>query len=189
MPPKKLFTSNRERRLWMWAFVVFIAIYSTLFFGGKLIEFMIERRMLEQSTFYLFLVLVFTFFLSGWKNRTRRLEIWIYAGVISVIGMTLFRLDLTTAERSHMFEYGLFAILIYQALVERRLNGVKIKFPALIAILGSATVGLFDECIQYFIPYRHFDVVDIGFNFIASAFGVITSMGVGWVQSLIQKWN
>ena len=183
------FTSERERRLWIWALVVLIAIYATLFFGGQLIDFMVERRIIEQSIFYLFLLMVLAFIVSGWKRSDQRLEYWIYAGVIAVCGMALSRMDLTTAERSHMFEYGMLAILIYEALVERRLNGIKIKFPALIAILGAGTIGLLDECIQYFIPYRVFDIVDIGFNYLASAFGVITSMSVNWLQRIIRNWG
>lgn len=178
-------TSKRERILWTWALVVLFAIYASLFLGGQLIDFMIRRRLLEQSTFYLFLVLVFAFIISGWKSAGKRLEYWIYAGVIAVCGMALLRMDLTVAERSHMFEYGLLSILIYQALRERRSNGVRVKVPALTAILVSGTVGLLDECIQYVIPYRVFDVVDIGFNYFASAFGVLTSVGIGKLQSVI----
>ena len=188
MIKKRNFTSEKERRLWIWALVVLIAIYATLFFGGRLIDFMVERRFVEQSTFYLFLLMITAFIFSGWKSPGRRLEFWIYAGVIAVYGMALLRMDLTTAERSHMFEYGLLAILIYEALVERRLNGAKVKIPALIAILGVGTIGVLDECIQYFIPYRVFDIVDIGFNYLASAFGVLTSIGVSWLQRIFINW-
>ncbi len=185
MLEKRKFTSKRERKLWIWAMVVLIAIYATLFFGGQLINFMIERRILEQSTFYLFLLLVTAFIISGWKSSDRKLEFWIYAGAITVYGMALLRMDLTTAERSHMFEYGLLAILVYEALTERIRNGGKAKIPSLVAILGVGTVGLVDECIQFLIPYRVFDIVDIGFNYLASAFGVLTSMGVSWLQQII----
>ena len=81
MKRKKNFTSERERKLWIWALVVFIAIYATLFLGGQLIDFMVERRIIEQSTFYLFLVLILAFIFSGLKNSGKRLEYWIYAGV------------------------------------------------------------------------------------------------------------
>jgi len=187
MKKKRIFTSDREGRLWFWAILVIIAIFSTLFFGGRLIDLMIEKRIIEQSTFYLFLLLVFAFIISGWKSSNKRLEYWIYAGVIAVYGMALFRMDFTTAERSHMFEYGLLAILVYEALVERRLNNVMVKFPALTAILGAGTIGLFDECIQFFIPYRVFHTADIGFNFIAAAFGVFTSIGVSKLQRIIKQ--
>lgn len=182
MKKKKNFTSKRERKLWIWALMVLIAIYSTLFFGGQLVDFMIERRIIEQSTFYLFLVLILAFIFSGLKSSVKRLEYWIYAGVIAVYGMALLRMDLTTAERSHMFEYGLLSILIYEALVERRLNGEHVKYPVLMATMVAGTIGLLDECIQLFLSYRVFDFVDIGFNYLASALGVIISFGVSKLQ-------
>ena len=189
MKRKKNFTSERERKLWIWALVVFIAIYATLFLGGQLIDFMVERRIIEQSTFYLFLVLILAFIFSGLKNSGKRLEYWIYAGVIAVYGMALLRMDLTTTERSHMFEYGLLSILIYEALIERRLNGANVKFPVLTSIMTAGTIGLLDECIQHFISYRVFDIVDIGFNYFASAFGVFTSFGVRKLQRIFVNWN
>lgn len=185
MKKGKYFTSKRERKLWIWATIVLIFIYSTLIFGGQLIDFMVERRVLEQSTFFLFLLLVLAFIVSGWKIIDRRLEYWIYAGVIAVLGMALLRMGLTVAERSHMFEYGLFSILIYEALIERKRNGVPIKIPMLTSILVAGTIGLIDECVQYFIPYRVFDFIDIGFNYLASAFGVFTSVGIGKLQRIL----
>ena len=187
MTQKVTFTSKRERKLWIWALVILIAIYATLFFGGQLINFMIEKRIIEQSTFYLFLVLVASFIISGWKSSDRKLAYWIYAGVIAVYGMAMLRMDLTVAERSHMFEYGLLAILVYEALRERKRNGAKGKAPALMAILGVGTIGLLDECIQYFLPYRVFDFVDIGFNYLAATFGVLTNVGVSWMQGILKS--
>lgn len=188
MEKKNKITSKKERSLWISAFVVLIAIYATLFLGGQCIDLMIERRIIEQSTFYLFLLLVLAFIVSGWKSSGKRLEHWIYAGVIAVYGMALFRLDITTAERSHMFEYGLLSILIYEALMERKLNGVNVKIPVLTSIFAAGTIGLLDECIQYFISYRVFDIIDIGFNYLASAFGVLTSIGVRRLKQIFTNW-
>jgi hypothetical protein len=185
----KYFRSKRERKLWIWVFVVFIAIYATLFLGGQFIDLMVERRIIEQSTFYLFLVLILVFIFSGLKNSAKRMEYWIYAGVIAVYGMALLRMDLTTAERSHMFEYGLLALLIYEALLERKGHGANLKLPALTAILVAGTIGLLDECIQCVIPYRVFDIVDIGFNYLASATGVLISFGVGRLHAMVTNWN
>lgn len=181
------FTSKRERNLWFWALAVLIAIIATLFFGGRLIDFIVDRRLLENSTFYLFLLLVMAFLVSGLKSKRSRLGYWIYAGVIAVYGMALLRMDLTAAERSHMFEYGMLAILVYEALSERKRNGVKVRAPALLSILGVGTIGLLDEVVQLLIPYRVFDLVDIGFNYLASTFGVMTSMGVRWLQAILKR--
>ena len=189
MKKKVKITSKKERKLWISALVVLIAIYATLFLGGQLLDLMVERRIIEQSTFYLFLLLILTFIISGWKRSGKRLENWIYAGVVAVYGMALLRMDITTSERSHLFEYGLLSILIYEALIERKHNGVNVKIPVLTSILGAGTIGLLDECIQYFISYRVFDIVDIGFNYLASAFGVFTSIGVRKLKQVIRNWH
>ena len=60
--------------------------------------------------------------------------------------------------------------------------------PAFISILGAGTIGLLDESIQVFIPYRVFDIVDIGFNYLASAFGVFTGIGVSWLKRSLTSW-
>jgi len=189
MKKKIKITSKKERKLWISALVVLIAIYATLFLGGQFIDLMIERRIIEQSTFYLFILLILAFIVSGWKSSGKRLEYWIYAGVIAVYGMALFRMDITTAERSHMFEYGLLSILIYEALIERKLNRKNVKIPVLTSIFGAGTIGLLDECIQYFISYRIFDIIDIGFNYLASAFGVLTSIGVRKLKRIFTNWQ
>ena len=183
------FTSKREQKLWIWALVVLIAIYATLFLGGQLIDLIVERRIVEQGTFYLFLVLIVVFICSGFKSRDKRTMYWIYAGVVAVYGMVLLRMNITTAERSHMFEYGLLSILIYEALLERKLHSAVVKFPVVTAILIAGTIGLLDECIQYFIPYRVFDMVDIGFNYVASALGVFMSFGARKLQELFTNWK
>ncbi len=189
MDKSRFFTSKREQRLWMWASLILAMITSTLVFGGQLLELNVDKRVIEQSTFNLFLLLVLSLIISGWKIQENRLQLWIYAGVFAVIGMAILRSDLSVAERSHMFEYGLLSLLTYQALSERRINGSKIKYPALFAFLVVGFVGLIDECIQIFIPYRVFDPIDIGFNFFASAFGILISLGVYWIQNLIIKYS
>ncbi len=183
------FTSKKEQNLWVSALVVFIAIYASLFLGGRFINFMVERRIIEQSTFYLFLILIVTFLLSGWRSSTKRLEYWVYAGVIAVYGMALLRMDLTSSERSHMFEYGLLSILLYEAMIERRQNGVDVKLPMLASSMIAGSIGLLDECIQYFLPYRVFDYVDIGFNYLASAMGVLMRFSVSKLQRLFLSRN
>jgi len=188
MKKKIKITSKKERKLWISALVVLTAIYTSLFLGGQFIDLMIERRIIEQSTFYLFILLILTYIVSGWKSSGKRLEYWIYAGVITVYGMALFRMDITNAERSHMFEYGLLSILIYEALIERNLNGENVKIPVLTSIFGAGIIGLLDECIQYFISYRVFDIIDIGFNYLASAFGVLTSIGVRKLKRIFANW-
>ncbi|NNF02816.1 MAG: VanZ family protein, partial [Rhodothermales bacterium] len=92
-----------------------------------------------------------------------------------VYGMLLFRM--TFPERSHLIEFGVVAMLIYEALSERRRSGRGVRFPALIAIGATTLIGVVDEVIQLFIPSRVFDPVDIAFNCFAAVLAV-TSMAV-----------
>ncbi|SFR51884.1 VanZ like family protein [Robiginitalea myxolifaciens] len=181
------FTSQKERRLWMWAFLTMLAIFATLFLGGRVIDFMVNKRIIEQSTFYLFLLLVFAFILSGFKNLNRRYEYWIYAGALAVFAMAVLRMGLSVSERSHMVEYGLLAILIYKALMERKKQDDAVTYPFLFAIVITGMIGTIDECIQYFLPYRVFDFFDIGFNFFAAFLGVFISFGTHKATHFIEK--
>ena len=187
MGNKSFFTSNREKRLWMWSALVLFTIVSTLVLGGQLLELTENKRWIEQSTFNLFLVLVFSLLISGWKSKQQRVELWIYSGVVAVIGMAFLRMDLTVAERSHLFEYGLLSILIFEALKERLKNEKAFKSPALTAFIIVGLIGLIDEVVQLFIPYRVFDWIDIGFNFFASAFGITLSLLVSKIQLFFIK--
>ena len=44
-----LFTSDRERRLWLWTLAVLVAIYSTLGLARALVEGLRELKLLEIS--------------------------------------------------------------------------------------------------------------------------------------------
>ncbi|NNE31816.1 MAG: VanZ family protein [Winogradskyella sp.] len=187
MKTTKYFTSKKERHFWFWAFMVFIAIFSTLFLGGQLFDLLVRQGVLEQTTFFLFLLLVLVFLLSGWQHKAQKLNNLFYLGVICVYGMAILRMNITIAERSHIFEYGLLAILIYHALHERKKNGIPLKYLTLKAIIITGTIGTLDEVIQIVIPYRIFDIIDIAFNFFASAFGVLLHLGVRQLQNVLFK--
>ena len=89
MKKKIKITSKKERKLWISALVVLTAIYTSLFLGGQFIDLMIERRIIEQSTFYLFILLILTYIVSGWKSSGKRLEYWIVGGMGAVLVILL----------------------------------------------------------------------------------------------------
>jgi hypothetical protein len=60
-----LFTSDRERRLWLWTLTVLVAIYSTLGPAGTLVEALRDRNLLEVSV-ALILLLVVEAILGQW---------------------------------------------------------------------------------------------------------------------------
>jgi drug/metabolite transporter (DMT)-like permease len=108
-----LFTSNRERRLWFWALAVLAAIYATLGLAGKLAGYLREQNLLGIA-FGLGLLLAVGAVIAQWvKRRPGRGEIWVALGVAAVYFMAWVRVE-NPAERTHLFEYGLVAVFIYE---------------------------------------------------------------------------
>jgi VanZ family protein len=90
----------------------------------------------------------------------------------------------TPEERTHLIEYSLVAILIYQALVERKRNGRQVPFPTLLAFTATVILGLLDESIQWNLPNRVFDWVDVGFNTLAALMAIGVSLALVYVRRL-----
>lgn len=166
-----LFSSDRERRLWFWTLAVVVAIYSTLGLAGTLAG-VLRERVVGGAWFWAFLVLVAAIALSGWTRRRGRYELWVGLGVTAAYVMTVMRMGIGPAERSHLFEYGLVAVLIHQALLERRSNGRRVPAPGVIAVGVTALLGWVDESIQWLLPNRVYDLVDVGFNALAAFMAV-----------------
>lgn len=172
------FTSNRERRLWLFALAVVLAIYSTLGLAGKLAEALRQQGLLEVSFVVGFLTVVGAIVGSELKKRPGRREIWVTLGVTAVYAMVVVRMGITPEERSHLFEYGLLAVLIYQALAERVRNGRSVPIPAVLAIAVTALLGWLDEGIQAFLPNRVYDLRDVGINALAGLMAVVASLAI-----------
>jgi VanZ family protein len=88
-------------------------------------------------------------------------------------------------ERTHLIEYGVVAVFIHEALIERNKQGRRVRFPALYAVLATALVGALDEGIQEILPSRVFDLRDILFNFLAGFMAVTGNLALRWAR----RWN
>jgi VanZ family protein len=172
------FTSDRERRLWLWALAVVVAIYSTLGLAGTLAAELRERDLLEASFVLGLLLVVAAIAGSALKRRAGRREIWVALGVTAVYGMMLMRMFITPEERTHLFEYGLVAILIHQALTERLRHGRRVPAPAVLAVAVTALLGWLDEGIQALLPSRVYDLRDVGFNALAGLMAITASLAL-----------
>lgn len=158
-----LFTSDRERRLWLWTLAVMVAIYSTLGPARTLADALREHNLLRVS-FALVLLLVVVAIAASWvKRRPGRAEIGVALGVALAYLGTFLRMG-SPEERTHLIEYGIVAALIHQALLERVRNGRSVPAPAALTVAVTALLGVLDECIQALLPNRVFDVRDIFFN-------------------------
>ncbi len=176
-----LFSSTRERWLWLWTLVVVAAIASSLWGGGQLPEALRDVPALEETLggalFLLGLLLVGATAIA----LGVRLDIAVGLGIVAVYLLAVLRVGVLE-ERSHLIEYGVLAVFVYAALAERARQGRRVPAPPVVAILATSAVGLLDECLQLFVPSRVFDPWDILFNVLAAVLAVGASVALGWAR-------
>jgi hypothetical protein len=179
---RSLFTSARERRLWLWTIAIVIAIYESLGLGGMLADALRDRGLLNVSfalgVFLLLLIIV----THGLKRRPGGVEMVIALGVAVVYFMVFVRMGIPGEERTHLVEYGLVAVLVYEALMERVGHGGRIPAPALLALAVTALLGWLDEGIQAITPGRVYDMRDVGFNALAGLMAIVVVLALAWVR-------
>ena len=178
-----LFSSTRERWLWLWTLAVVAAIASSLWVGGELSEALSDIPGLEEALsvgLFLFgLALVgATVVVLGILTRPGGVGITVAIGLVAVYLLVFLRIGVLE-ERSHLIEYGVLGVFVYAALAERARQGRRVPMPAVLAIAGTSAVGLLDECLQLFVPSRVFDPWDILFNVLAAALAVGASVALG----------
>ena len=83
---------------------------------------------------------------QGLRARPGGTEIGVALGVAAAYLMTFACLG--GAERSHLFEYGVLALFVHEALAERAIQGRRVPVPALLAIVVSTLIGVLGESIQ-----------------------------------------
>jgi hypothetical protein len=176
-----LFTSNRERRLWLWALAVVIAIYSTLGLARTLAGQLRTHGLLESLFMVSFLLVGAVILAYGLKVRPGGLEIGVALGVAAVYILIFVRMA-TPEERTHLIEYGVLSVFIYEALKERASQGRRVPVPALLAVIAASLIGLIDENIQAFLPNRTYDERDLLFNVLAAVMAVAASMALSYAR-------
>ena len=178
---RSFFSSRRERRLWAWTLAVVVAIYSTLGLARTLAGELRDRGLISDLTWLGLFLIAAAVAILGLKKRPGIAEIGVAVGVAGAYLIAFLRIAMPE-ERSHLIEYTVVAILIHEALLERASQGRRVFAPAFFAILATANVGVFDECIQAFLPNRVFDPVDIGFNLLAAVMAVSASVSLRWAR-------
>ena len=181
-----LFSSDRERRLWLWTLAVVVAIYSTLGLARTLTDALRENGLLGPAfplvSFLLAMSLVgATVVAHGLKARPGGVEIAVALGVTAAYLLVFLRM-VGPEERSHLIEYGVVAVFIYEALAERASHGRRVPALPLLAILATTALGVVDECIQIFVPSRVFDRLDMLFNLLAATMAVGASVVLAWAR-------
>lgn len=180
------FASRRERRLWAWTFAVVGAIYATLGFAQTLAGELRNRGLISDLTWLGLFLMAAAVVVVGFRRRPGIAEIGVALGVAGVYLVAFLRTAMPE-QRSHIIEYTIVALLIHEALLERASHGRRVPVPALLAIAATANVGVLDECIQFFLPNRVFDLFDISFNILSAVMAVTASTALRWARRQTDK--
>ena len=79
---------------------------------------------------------------------------------------------LAVRRLGHILEYGALGIVSSIAFDSR-------KWSVLTAISLCLVISVLDQTVKIFVPVRHFDIVDIGFDLIGAVAGVLIVTAVG----------
>lgn len=188
MHMSEMFTSDRERRLWLWTLIVLVAIYSTMGSARAVVEGLRERGLLEFSVSVVLLLVGVVVAVQWLRRRPRWREISVAFTVTAAYLMALVRIP-HPEERTHLIEYGLVALLIHKALLERRSHARSGPAPAVLAVAATAVLGLLDEGVQALLPSRVFDLRDIGFNAFAGLMAISASVALAWARRRVRGGN
>ena len=164
---------------------VVAAIYSTLGLARTLAGILRDNGLLEGCFVLGTLLIGIAILTQGLRKRPGGAEIGVALGVSAVYILALTRIA-APAERTHLIEYGVVAILIHEALRERASQGRHVPAAALIAMASASVLGVLDECIQAYLPDRIFDPRDILFNVLASAMAVSANVALAWARQRFQ---
>ena len=173
------FSSKRERRLWAWALIVVVTIYLTLGLTAKLVG-LVNEGVLAFAFFACLILVGVTILTQGLRVRPGGLEIGVAAGITAVY--ILLGVRMAIPERSHLMEYGVLAVLVYEAINERVTNGRHVLLPGLCALVATSLFGVIDECIQALLPSRVFDWNDIVFNVLAAVGAIVGMAMLRWTR-------
>ena len=177
-----MFASGRERHRWILVAVVTAAIFSTIGLSGAITP-LTSRQDLNAVTFVVGVLLVVSMaVIKGLSVRAVGARFVVATGLAAIVVFVLLRMA-SPVERSHLIEYGVLAVLIHEALLERNRarspSTRPVPAPALVAIAMTGIIGIVDELVQLVVPSRVFDPIDIWFDLGAAVFAVVLAVGLG----------
>lgn len=172
-------TTDRERRLWIWTAVAVAGVYASLGLSSILVE-LLHDQTAAAIAFLAAMFLIGVMVLSqGLRVRPGGVEVGIILGIVVVFVMAFFRMGMP--ERSHLVEFGVVAVLFYEALTERAASR-HVPRPWLLAIALTSLVGVIDEAVQILLPSRVFDPADILFNVLVATSVVAAMALLRWAR-------
>ncbi len=81
---------------------------------------------------------------------------------------------LAVRRLGHILEYGLLGIASVIAFCDSHRGGVN-------AVMLCLIISILDQIIKIFVPVRHFDIIDIGFDVIGAVIGIGLTKGFIWL--------
>lgn len=133
------------------------------------------RQWPAYPVFIAILCLLFltVFITAGLEKRALNRKQWFFTGLIAALyTATVFYLQIP-AERVHLVQYGICAVLFYRAL-RHHMGAGRAVFPAWIL---TALAGFLDEVIQGCTPGRYFGWGDV----ILNAWSGVMALGLNFV--------
>ena len=169
----------REKRLWGLASLWLLLIYSTLSLVRAPITYLRDQNLLRLAVGLVFLFTAAAVLAVLVRRRPGRRE-WSVLVCFMVLYLAAMAVLELPEERLHLLEYGVFAVLVYYALLERRDLGdlaVSTGGPerlriAFVAVLITLAAGWVDEGIQGLLTERHYDNRDVVLNALAGLLAV-----------------
>ncbi len=181
-----LFTSRREKWLWIWILAVVFAIYSTLGLAGTLAESLRNRGLLDAFFVFSALLVLVIILIQGLRPQPHGIGVVVVLSIAVAYFMVFVRMGIPIEERTHLIEYGVVAVLVHEALKERASQGRHVPFSALVALVVTILLGWLDEGIQAILPNRVYDIRDVGFNALAGLMAIVASVTLTWAR---RRWG
>jgi hypothetical protein len=170
----------RERRLWIAAGSLVLAIYTSAYFVQFALAALRVRGWLGPTVWVGLALAAGVALVFAARARPGAWEVALFGAAAGVYLLLIRRLGIIQ-ERIHLIEYGLVGGLVYEALRERwsvaeRPRGTRPwrqRFPALAAVLIATAAGWGDELVQAVLPNRYYDLRDVVTNAEAAALLVL----------------
>ncbi len=160
-------TPSRKGRWYGWLAVAWVAaIYSTLYVARPAAEFLRERDLLRLTVWAVLALLGVAVLAWAVRRRFRPPQFAVLA-IAAAAYLYAIRSVSPVEVKLHFAQYGVLGGLLYQAF---RAGGGRLA--PIWAVLVTAACGWLDEGIQYLLPNRFYDLMDVVINALAGAMAV-----------------
>jgi len=160
-------------RAWGWALVYIAFVYATIPLlpevWGTLREYT-QGAIRHLGALVLVLGALALVVYIGRQARGRRWHHYLGLAVVAMIyAYLLGQFARFPAERLHLVEYGFMGYVLFRAL---RLD-MDTKWAYALSLVLAFAIGIGDECIQWLLPQRFFEIKDIQLNALSAALGLV----------------